>query len=192
MSGGLTRAFVAVPVGLPLAAELSRRLDALPGPAPVRWTAAGTWHLTLQFLGDWPADRLEALQTALSGLAAPGAFALEPAGLGGFPDLFRPRVLFLQFRDAGPLVDLARKVREASATAWPDGPQDTRPLHPHLTLARLRDPLTPQQLNLLRDIDLHGLPPFEAGHFELLSSRLGPGGARHAVLAAWPLRKKGE
>ena len=96
----LTRAFVAVPCGEPLAGELSRRLDALPGPAPVRWTHPATWHLTLQFLGDWPADRLAALQMSLSRLDGPAPFRLAPAGLGGFPNLRRPRVLFLQFAGA--------------------------------------------------------------------------------------------
>lgn len=192
MSGALTRAFVAVPCGEQLAAEVSRRLDARPGPAPARWAAAGSWHLTLQFLGDWPADRLQALRQALSGLPAPGSFTLEPSGLGAFPDLRRARVLFLQFGQAGPLVDLARQVREATASCWPDGPQDTRPLHPHLTLARLREPPAPWQVKALQDIDLSGLPPLPVESFELLSSRLGPAGARHAVIAAWPLRKKGE
>lgn len=188
----LTRAFVAVPCGEPLAGELSRRLDALPGRAPVRWTRPDTWHLTLQFLGDWPADRLDALREALSALAVTAPFALRPAGLGGFPDRRRPRVLFLQFDGADPLLELAGGVRRASAQAWADGPQDTRPVHPHLTLARVRDPLEESELNRLQHIDLSGLPDLACERFQLMASTLGPGGARHRELAGFALRKKGE
>ncbi len=188
----LTRAFVAVPCGEPLAGELSRRLDALPGPAPVRWTHPATWHLTLQFLGEWPADRLAALQTSLSGLDGPAPFRLAPAGLGGFPNLRRPRVLFLQFAGAEPLRELAAEVHRHTARAWADGPQDTRPIHPHLTLARVREPLPDEQVKRLRDIALDDLPELSCGGFSLMASTLGPGGARHRELAGYALRKKGE
>ena len=192
----LTRAFVAVPCGEPLARELSRRLDASfagpAGPPPVRWTHPRTWHLTLQFLGDWPRGRLRALQEALGRVAGPEPVDLVPAGLGGFPDLRRPRVLFLQFTGAGPLVELAAEVHRISGTVWPEGPQDTRPVHPHLTLTRIRDPLEDAQINLLRGIDLTDLPPVPLDGFRLYASTLGPQGARHAELAAYALRKKGE
>lgn len=188
----LTRSFVAVPCGEPLAVDLSRRLDALPGRAPARWTRPDTWHLTLQFLGDWPDDRLAALAGGLRAVAGPGPFVLRPTGLGGFPDLRRPRVLFLQFSGTEPLLELAGEVRRASARAWADGPQDTRPVHPHLTLARVRDPLEESALNRLRDIDLTGLPDLACERFGLMASTLGPGGARHRELAGFALRKKGE
>lgn len=188
----LTRAFVAVPCGDPLAAELSRRLDAGGGPPPLRWTRPATWHLTLQFLGDWPRARLSALQHNLEAQPVPERAVLIPAGLGGFPDLARPRVLFLQFRGAEPLVDLARAVRQASAATWPEGPQDTRPAHPHLTLARAQGPLEAWQRKALADIDLEDLPPLAMESFSLMSSQLAAGGARHTVLASYSLRKKGE
>ncbi len=192
----LTRAFVAVPCGEPLARELSRRLDAFAagpgGPPPVRWTHPRTWHLTLQFLGDWPRGRLRALQERLGEVAGPAPAVLQPAGLGGFPDLRRPRVLFLQFAAAEPLVELAAEVHRISAAVWPEGPQDTRPVHPHLTLTRIRDALEPGQVNALRGIDLTSLPPVLLDGFRLYASTLGPGGPRHAELAAYALRKKGE
>jgi 2'-5' RNA ligase len=186
------RAFVAVPCGEPLARELSRRLDAVGGRPPVRWTPPETWHLTLQFLGDWPSDRLRALREALAELPGTEPAVLLPDGLGGFPDLRRPRVLFLQFGGAEPLVEMARQVRQATAAVWADGPQDTKPLHPHLTLARVREPLDSWQINALAAIDLADLPAMTMDRFQLMSSDLRSGGARHAALATYALRKKGE
>lgn len=187
-----TRAFVAVPCGEQLAAELSRRLDAAATRVAVRWTAPRTWHLTLQFLGDWPAGRLEDLRSRLCELVMDRPPPLVPAGWGGFPDLRRPRVLFLQFGGSEPIADLARRVRTASEAAWPAGPQDTRPAHPHLTLARVREPLEAAQIKSILDIDLGGLPHLPVERFSLLASDLRPQGARHTELATYGLRKKGE
>lgn len=192
MTPDLTRAFVAVPCGEHLAADLSRRLDAAAAAVAVRWTHPRTWHLTLQFLGDWPADRLAALRGGLGALAADALPPLVPAGWGGFPDLRRPRVLFLQFEGAVPVSDLARRVRAASAAVWPDGPQERRPAHPHLTLVRVREPLEAWQLKTILDIDLSGLPVQPVERFCLLASDLRPQGARHTELASFALRKKGE
>jgi 2'-5' RNA ligase len=188
----LTRAFVAVPCGEPLAGELSRRLDASADDAPVRWTDPLTWHLTLQFLGNWPTARLRALQHGLEALAALSATELRPAGLGGFPDLWRPRVLFLQFRDAEPLVELAAGVRLVTGAMWPEGPQDTRPLQPHLTLARVRQPLDRRHVNALSRINLDDLPLLAMDRFCLMASQVVAGVTRHTELASFALRKKGE
>ncbi len=192
MVEGLTRAFVAVPCGEPLRAALSRRLDASAAGATLNWTTPGTWHLTLQFLGDWPADRLDGLQARLSALPPPPELVLAPQGWGGFPDLHRPRVLFLQFSGAEPLVELAHLVRQASAEAWPEGPWDMRPPHPHLTLARVREPLESGTLNLIQDIRLDDLPVLPVDRFCLVSSTRQPAGTVHAERASFALRKKGE
>lgn len=192
LAEGLTRAFVAVPCGEPLRAALSRRLDASAAAATPCWTTPGTWHLTLQFLGDWPAARLDGLQARLSAIPPPPELVLTPQGWGGFPDLRRPRVLFLQFSGAEPLAELARLVRQASAEAWPEGPQDTRPTHPHLTLARVREPLESGTLKFIQDIRLDDLPALPVDRFCLLSSTRHQAGARHAERASFALRKKGE
>jgi 2'-5' RNA ligase len=158
----------------------------------VRWTRPETWHLTLQFLGEWPQARLQALQDALGRVPAPAAFAIEPGGLGAFPGWRRPRVLFLQMDGDGQGARLARLLRESVALAWPEGPQDTRPYRGHLTLARVRDELDEDSLKTLKSIDLSGLPQVSVEGFSLVGSHLGAGAPQHRDLAFWRLRKKGE
>jgi 2'-5' RNA ligase len=186
------RAFLAVHPGEGFRAALSRRVDPWRERVPVKWTRPETWHLTLQFLGEWPPDRLEALQDRLDALPRPAPWTLRPAGLGAFPDLRRPRVLFLQLVDDGRIADLAAAVREAVHGTWPDGPQDTKPMKPHLTLARVKAPLERSVVNSLGDMDLDGLPELPVAGFALVASELRPDGPRYRDLGFWGLRKKGE
>lgn len=186
------RVFLAVHPGEEFCVALSTRIDPWRDRIPVKWTRPATWHLTLQFLGEWPAAPLAALQERLDALSCPPRWELRPGLLGAFPDLRRPRVLFLQLVDDGRIAELTDLVRGAVAAAWPDGPQDTKPMRPHLTLARVKAPLERTQVNALGDIDLGGLPDLPVTGFALVASQLLPEGAQYRNVAFWGLRKKGE
>src|SRR5262245_64053734 len=106
------RCFVAIP--LPdevkakvanMEADVRRRC----GDADVRWTAPGSLHVTLKFLGSVAAERLGgirlALDRAVGGIRRP---VLSLAGLGAFPQPRRARVLWLGVAEgAAALVELA-------------------------------------------------------------------------------------
>ncbi|HPF69697.1 MAG TPA: RNA 2',3'-cyclic phosphodiesterase [Candidatus Krumholzibacteria bacterium] len=186
------RLFLAVAPQGQFTAELATRLDAARAAVPLRWTRPDSWHLTLQFLGEWPDERVNALLPRLDAVDPGDAFVLRPGGLGAFPDLARPRVLFLHLGDDGQSAALAGRLRDAVAAAWPDGPQDVRPLRPHLTLARVGAPLEREQLKILQDMELSGLPDIPVEGFALVCSALGPGGSRYSDVAFWRMRKKGE
>ncbi len=186
------RLFLAVAPGTPFGEALSSRLDAARRTLPLRWTRPEGWHLTLQFLGEWPEDRLPALQEALDGVDPGPPFVLRPGSLGAFPDLRRPRVLFLHLEDDGQSAALARQLRTAVAACWPDGPQDTKAFRPHLTLARVGAPPDHDQMKILQDMDLGDIPEVPVEGFALMASILGPGGPRYRELGFWRVRKKGE
>ena len=62
----------------------------------VRWVAEENLHLTLQFLGAVPEERVAAVEKALSEVAAAARpLSLEVKGAGGFPNARRPRVVWL-------------------------------------------------------------------------------------------------
>jgi len=186
------RLFVAVSPGEQFRRELTTRLAPWRERLPVRWTRPETWHLTLSFLGEWPPERQDALQDALHGAIATGPFLLRPGGLDGFPHLRSPRVLFVQMAGDGQLERLAGQVRDAVDRTWPEGPQDRRPLRPHLTLARTRERISPGQVNLLQQIDLSGLPEVFVERVHLVRSERLPEGPRYTDQAVFGLRKKGE
>lgn len=169
-----------------LQAQLRQRL---PCPA-LRWVQPQGIHLTLKFLGDVPPSRLPAIQSALAGVAAQHApFNLAARDLGVFPSPSRPNVLWVGL--VGDLPHLHR-LRDAVETAIaPLGyPTESRPFHPHLTLARIKD-ATPADVQRVRDLlqqppaaDLGALP---AAAVHLMRSDLSPQGARYTALAMYPL-----
>ncbi len=171
-------------------ADLATRLDASRHALPLAWTRPQTWHLTLMFLGEWPAERVPPLRAALAEEAAVHSpFMAQPGGLDALPDLRSPRVLFLQFLPSvgGPLHALAAGVRARVESSWPAGPQDRKAFKPHLTLARIKDPLSRDQREILGRIDLGAWPAQPIDAVRLVTSELGPRGARHVDQAVLPL-----
>ena len=102
-------------------------------------------HLTLKFLGQVPTARLEEVAGALDRtVQSRPPFAVEFLGLGGFPNLRSPRVLWVGLEDStGALQGLAGAVEEVLA---PLGfPPEARGFTPHVTLARLRQDARPAE-----------------------------------------------
>ncbi len=90
------------------------------------FTPEENMHLTLAFIGDYPAE--EPVLDALSGVSfAPFALTLE--GLGCFGELW-----WAGLRASAPLEALARRVRRALAEAAI--PFDRKRFSPHITLLR--------------------------------------------------------
>lgn len=185
------RLFVAVNPGPQLCRELALRVDpvrlAAGSGGALRWTRPDSWHLTLQFLGEWPEERALALEQALRQLPPAGAITLRPGSLGAFPNLLRPRVLFLQMASDGKAERLAEAVRTAVRQVWPEGPQDNRDFLAHLTLARVKGHLDAAEKSAIAALDLAGLPATEATGFRLVASALKASGVEHRNLAVLPL-----
>lgn len=138
--GAPWRLFVAVPLPGPVVRLLGDLIaDLRQEDWPVRWSSPDTAHITLQFIGEVPAERAELLRLALPPtVAAHPVFNLRTADLGVFPNLRRPRVLWLGLH--GPthrLVTLQTAVTELLKEL--EFPLDPKPFHPHITLGRVRD-----------------------------------------------------
>jgi 2'-5' RNA ligase len=152
-------------------------------------TAAATGHLTLRFLGDVTEGTVEALTRALApavARTAPFEFVVE--GLGAFPGVDRPRVVWRGVtRGVAELRALARVVREVveSVGVAPD----RTPFVPHVTLFRVRSPRDRERAALLFRTEAGDRPPevVRVTSVELVESRLEPAGAIHRTIARFPL-----
>jgi RNA 2',3'-cyclic 3'-phosphodiesterase len=140
-----TRVFLA----LNLPADVRRAVRTATGPmrvaAPdVNWVVEDNLHLTLKFLGPQPAAAVEALGDGLRPIVARNVpVALEVGGLGAFPSLRAPRVIWLGVAAESRLELLHHDIEAACAGLGYE--LEGRTFRPHITLgrARARSPVTP-------------------------------------------------
>jgi RNA 2',3'-cyclic 3'-phosphodiesterase len=151
----------------------------------IRWVSRTNYHLTLRFLGNQtPVSQLETLAAdfaVIVGETQP--FSLSVQGIGGFPSLMRPRVIWAGLHSDG-LIKLAADVRAAVSRAG-FGDED-HPYTPHLTIARVRDP---KGMSEFRSV-LQSAGELEFGvsmisSMALYRSVLGSAGANYVELRRW-------
>lgn len=156
----------------------------------VAWVAPPNLHLTLKFLGAVPMEVLASVEDALAeAVEAVGPFTLAFHGLGAFPGLARPRVLWVGVAEGvRECQTLAQRVEEALGRLGL--PRESRPYTPHLTIGRVRAPggLAPLQQAITRDAH-KAFGRLEVRALSLMRSDLHPGGARYTELRAFPLKR---
>lgn len=135
------RAFVALPLSDPTHRQLSRIQHTLQRDIPqraVKWVSPEKIHLTLFFLGEIFASRVDAIKEALAVVARNAwPITVQVGGLGVFPRPSKARVLWVGLRDSAEhLALLHMAVNEALEQLGYE--PDRRPFHPHLTLGRVR------------------------------------------------------
>jgi 2'-5' RNA ligase len=156
-----------------------------------RWVRPESIHLTLKFLGATLPSRLAAIEEALR-LAVPDApgLTLSLGRAGSFAERRAPRVILATVAgETERLGQLATRIETRLAAAgWP---RERRSFHPHLTLARMPDGIEDATRRLVAEVTGACPPPsvpaFRVDHVSLMRSHLGPGGARHERLAAYPV-----
>lgn len=105
----------------------------------VKWVDIENVHLTLKFLGNVPGNQIseitEAIKEAVHGISP---FRLEISGLGAFPKMAQPRVIWVGISgETGKLLDLQQRM---DSKLVPLGfAREKQSFVPHLTLARVRD-----------------------------------------------------
>lgn len=140
------------------------------------WARRDQWHVTLAFLGVVPEEAT--LSGALAVLAEAAGFRIRLGSSGAFPSSRRARVAWLGVGEgASEVAALAETV--ARAVALLDVPAERR-FHPHLTVARAREPLDASAVLAALGSGWIG-SGWTVGEVALYESRLGPGGAGYTV-----------
>jgi len=183
------RAFLAIPsdgLWVESARDLLARLE--PALPRASWTKPSSWHLTLKFFERIPPDPVAAFRSAIGRVAAelvPGE--MRTGGAVVFPARGPARVLGVGFAPSPALDEVSRLAREAETQARALGlPEEKRAFHPHVTLARLRNPWPDAAVEtFLREVQAWSFPAWQARACVLYESRLLPEGAVHAPLEEW-------
>lgn len=170
-------------------AGLQNRLKTISPPHSVRWTAVQNIHLTLHFLGDTPAENIDAIGQVLQAAAETvPPFEVNLGRLGCFPNTRRPRVLWAGLMDTPPaLPELHRRLGAQLAQEIGFAPE-TRPYAPHLTLGRVKNGIPARHLRQLSQAIEQAQPgvgklaTLHVAEIRLIKSQLKPTGAIYSPL----------
>ncbi|HOB11455.1 MAG: RNA 2',3'-cyclic phosphodiesterase [Acetomicrobium sp.] len=186
------RCFVCIELDEPLKDEIWKLIKKLSALAPnLKWAREEALHLTLKFCGNLPKATVEIMIQRLQESIKQSniePFILELSGIGGFPTLKRPRVLWLGV--SGDLTSLLglQSIVEDVCSSFREVHRDDKPFSPHLTLARIKRPsdITPSIVEHLPLVEF----PKLLWHVKVLTfmkSDLTPEGAIYTPLARYHL-----
>jgi RNA 2',3'-cyclic 3'-phosphodiesterase len=159
--------------------------DICHGVEGARWVSLSQFHITLEFIGEVDSGTCDDAMVALEQVEA-APFTLGIRGVGTFPPRRPARVLWAGLTPSPELEQLQADIRGALLEAGIEG--EGRAFHPHITLARFKQPASPYATgpfaaahNLLRS------ELFEVSEFHLYSSDLSRDGAVHTIEQTYPL-----
>lgn len=183
------RCFVAIEIPEPIQNRLGRIQNSLQQQIQkASWVKPGNIHLTLKFLGDVDPADLESIGEAIKSVAVRHrSFSLCIGGVGAFPNLARPRVMWVGVQvGRGRVCDVAEDIHLALI---PCGfSSDTKKFNPHLTIARLkgRTDLRPYAAQYRQYDRINGVE-MTVDTISLIQSQLHPRGAIYSTLQSYPL-----
>ena len=161
---------------------LKDRLGVLPG--AVKWVEKHNLHLTLQFIGETPDEKIQKLlDNAASAAEVAARFTIEIRGAGCFPSSSRPRVLWAGVDEGRNKVQLL-----AAELSHRTGLPPEKPFSPHVTLGRVHPGRTVHISNaMLSERDFYaGTWPVKS--FVCMESTLTPKGPVYREIARLSLK----
>lgn len=185
------RCFVAVEIPADVKEALARIAGGIrPFVTGARWARPEAMHVTLEFLGELASESGMALSEALRRAEDLPPFRLGFRGLRAFPRARAARVLWAGAgegaEEAVRLAEAVRRIAEAAGIGEKDGGKYV----PHLTIARFREPLDLERIEVFQRARETEIGACWVSRFVLFRSLLRSGGAVHEPLSVHPLAGK--
>jgi len=154
----------------------------------VRWVKPENIHLTLKFLGNIDEKKVKEIVKRIERVCDKyESFSLEARGVGVFPSLHAPRVLWAGIKGNSPLKWLQSDVEDEMASMG--FKREDREFTPHLTIGRFKS--FTDKKELANKIELHKDNSFgwiNVKAIVLMKSDLRPSGAEYTRIAEIPLK----
>jgi RNA 2',3'-cyclic 3'-phosphodiesterase len=150
-----------------------------------RWVRPEGMHITLKFIGEADASKLDAIGAALATVHSSAPMEMDLRGVGFFPNERRPRAAWCGVEASPNLAQLAADIARALE---PLGfPAESRQFVPHLTLARFKSPDGLEKLvSAAGNLKSQGFGSVRESEFHLFQSFLKPSGSEYKRLATFP------
>ena len=135
----MIRSFLAIELPEPILTKIGEVQGGLRSShADVRWTNPEKIHLTLKFFGNIEESRIDLIFKSIEEpIRNTRPFSLKVRGVGAFPHLKNPRVIWIGLVDEREALTSLLKQIETCLERIGFRPED-RPFHPHLTLGRMK------------------------------------------------------
>lgn len=180
------RLFVGIPLSPIVIDELTKLTTHLRSKEDgLRWTSTESWHVTLQFLGSTDQQQYNCIIPRLREICFPPIpIRLESTGV-----FDRAGIFFADVKPAPALLVLQQSVI-AATTACGFVPE-SRPYHPHITLARAKEKDATQTLRNLKTRVVRDpkFTLFMASEFVLYESFTLPTGSGYEIRERFPLTR---
>ena len=184
------RCFIAIEIPEPIQNQLAQIQGRLQKQIQkASWVKPGNIHLTLKFLGDVDPDDLESIGEAIEEATSHHrSFSLHLGGVGAFPNLARPRVIWAGVKVGAERVSaLAQDINVGLSHCG--FPLDTKRFNPHLTIARLKERIDLRPYtNQYRQYDRIDGAEMTVDTISLVQSQLHPQGAIYSNLQSYLLK----
>ena len=178
------RLFIALDIPAEVRAALTNYMERSRALAPdARWARVEGLHVTLKFIGHVDDAVVEKIKGALASIKA-APFEVRFAGVGFFPNQNAGRVFWAGVDGGNSLPGLASSIDAAMEKLGSS--RETKPYHPHLTLARTSS----RPLRELRPLLADPPPQFgtmTAREFFLYQSQPQKGGSKYTKLQRFGL-----
>lgn len=158
-----------------------------------RWVPFTNIHLTMKFIGDIHVDLVDKVSNIMAESAEGfSTISLYASGIGVFPGLHRPRVLWIGIDgEIDRLYRLQKTLDEKLSTIGI--PTEKRPFQGHLTIGRAKEGMNMESLKeSLRAFYDFQTRPFGINEMKLFQSELSPTGAVYSCMKSVVLSKETE
>ena len=183
------RAFIAVEIDEPNKQKILNLISQLnKSDAAIKWATEHQMHLTLKFLGNINDSDIQKISASLKSIAGDSnAFSIKFPRIGAFPNMNRPRVIWLGIdKGAEDLTLLNSKIEnELEKLGFV---KEKREYSAHLTLGRVKSLKNIQNLTkLINEIELNLQDEIKINKIILFQSTLTPKGAVYTTLKQYNL-----
>ena len=183
------RAFIAISLPERILQAIAKLQETLKGSGfKIRWTRKEGIHLTIKFLGDIEWDDVEKIHVAMERTTLDfSPFTLRGEGVGVFPDIRRPRVVWIGLTGDVEALSLLQRGLEDQLNSF-GFPKERRAFKGHLTVGRVKGRVDLAKLaKALEALEEFQTESFTAQSVVLFQSDLRPNGAVYSRLAEVPL-----
>ena len=179
-----SRLFIAVDISSSVKNNIESIIQSLSASSPphLRWDKIDKIHLTLKFLGETPFSLINDIKEKLRDVAETiSPFKISLKGVGGFPNIEHPRVIWIGVNSNPNLESLQKQVDLSMHKLG--FTQENRPFSAHLTICRVPDFIPMENIavlsKLIGTLETPEFGSFFVNSIHLYKSQLKPEGSSY-------------